>query len=296
MKRANRWLLLVMAGLATTPAWALPTFGSASITGLGFNLVDLDPDDGVTPSLTWSAPSAYVLVTADHETTFVLNPDGTWSTAYAHSGGATAEDYTTPFTALVLPLVAGYGYSQGAIQADGMAATMLTAANGSSENVTIDVFGEFQLSARTELVVTGVMTANLAGPSSAAFIQPAGTPADFSVFYSQAYVSAYIGLLDLATFSEIDARSVTLSGFNYTAPGIAGNSTAAYQQDAGALPFSLVIANSSGSEMQGALNVRAEASGKQLGNAPAAIPEPATPYLLALGLGAFALLNRSRTG
>lgn len=277
---------LVLATLASCgPAWAQVTSGSASISGLQFELIDLAPDDGIAASLTWDSAYSTVNVSSAFGTVLTAQPDGTWSFSFASSDGSMAEDGST-----FLPTLSSFfGGSSAYIDGLGLGASMQTDASGSSESVTASSYSTFTLSAMTGLRITGSLNVSVLGPDSTAFDVPSGTPETFSQVYSQSFAYAGVFLNGGSLYAD-----ASLAGENYTPSTNDLLSTAGYNQSS-VLPFNLLWLNESSESFAGDFWMQGVASGQQaVVSVMTPVPEPETWAMWLIGMAAVVAVRRRK--
>lgn len=264
------------------PGCAQAASGSASVQGLTFTLIDLDPNDGIAPGLVWNEALAGGDVSSVFGSLFSFDADGTWSVSFPDSGSDSVFDatsFSTPASASVGGVLAQIGNA-------GAGAQFQTAATGSADSAAAFAYGAFTLSPMTALSITGSLSASIHGPSSAGFALPAGTPANFSTLYAQSAAYAGVHLSPLSGLSSVPSfESITLNGENYTPSTDPLFSGASYDDSYLLVPFLLAMSNDSSGAVAGEFRADVFASGQQIANPPVSpVPEPQTWLLLGIGL------------
>ena len=285
MKQACMRTLVLAALAGCVPAWGQVTTGSASVSGLSFELFDLAPDDGIAASLTWDSAYSSVSASSSFGTVLTPGPDGTWSFSFADSGGTTAEDGAT-----FLPsLTSSFGGSSAFIDGQGVGASMQTDATGSSDSVFAFSNGTFTLSAMTGLRITGSLNLSVSGPDSSGFDVPSGTAETFSQLYSHSFAYGGVFLNGGSVYAD-----ASLSGENYTTSTDPLLPTASFGQSS-VLPFSLVWLNETGQSFAGDVLVQAAVSGQQaVMSVMTPVPEPETWAMWLIGMAALVAVRRRK--
>lgn len=310
-------LPVLLASLATMTSTASAAdaiaSGSASVTGLSYHLIDLDPNDGVAPSITFN--DSYVGIAAV-------------TSAWANNIAPVGEWVRTPgdlFTSAPASLVSSGGNVTGSYNTDSAAINtslrgqelnaMATRFGGDGYSVTVtaasgmfygkDEFPDypgvliaynpgqsaFTLSANTALVVDGQWHVNagldLSQLAPGAFldsIQANAWNAYFVNHVAAGVALALDGVDSVFAYNSVQ-YSQTLDG---NGPGKLFTQRDADQSDA---PFSVQINNASASSVNGMLVLGAEADY----TVSVAVPEPGTWALMGLGLvGIGAVARRGR--
>lgn len=308
-------LLASLATLATT-ASAADTIasGSASVTGLSYHLIDLDPNDGIAPSITFN--DSYVGIAADTGTSAnqQFTPAGEWVRApgdlftsapvnWTSSSGNVTGNYNSNSAAISTTLRgADLNAMATGLGGDGYSVT-LTAASGMfyGKDEFPDYPGvliaynpgqsSFTLSANTALVIDGQWHVNasldLNQLASGAFLNSIQANA-WNAFVVN-HVAAGVALqLDNGQDGVFAYNSVQYSqALDGNGPGELFSQRDSEQSDA---PFSVQINNASASSANGMLILGAEADY----SVSVAVPEPGTWVLMGLGLVGIGVVARRR--
>lgn len=297
-------LPVLLASLASTASAAdgIVASGAASVTGLSYHLIDLDPTDGIAPSITFN--DSYVGIGA---------VTGTWINQYQVTGESTR----TPgdlFTATPANFVSSSGNVTGSYNTDsasintGLRASDLNAmasshgTDGYSVSVTAAsgmFFGRdelpdypgvwfplnpgqsaFTLSANTALVIDGQWHVNtgldLSQVQPGAFIdsiQANGWSANFVSHSAAGAVLQLDGMDAVVAWNSHDLRQ------SLDANGL-GEVFTNNENDQADSPFSIQINNTGTSSANGFLALGAAADY----TVTVAVPEPGTWALMGLGL------------
>lgn len=310
-------LPVLLASLATMTSTASAAdsiaSGSASVTGLSYHLIDLDPTDGVAPSITFN--DSYVGIAAV-------------TTAWANNMAPVGEWVRTPgdlFTSAPANLVSSGGNVTGSYNTD--SAAISTSLRGAELNAMATRFGEdaysvtvtaasgmfygkdefpdypgvliaynpgqsaFTLSANTALVVDGQWHVNagldLNQLTPGAFLDSIQANAWNAYFVN--HVAAGVALVldngqdDVFAYNSVQL-SQTLDG---NGPGELFTQRVSDESDA---PFSVQINNASAASANGMLILGAEADY----SVSVAVPEPGTWALMGLGLVGIGAVARRR--
>lgn len=297
LKRSNRLsqglggvlagVALLVGGAAWQGAAQAATVSSATISGLTFTLVDLDPNDGITPSLQWS--SSYGFAQADRQfgQTVNLIPQGgglpQWAATFTQAA-PTALSESFSFMDALLALQAGASAATGRTGVN--AAT--TAAGGESLSAIGFASGQFVLSAGTELRVSASLNAGVGGPGSAGFQGPAGVDPAFAVPFSQALAYAELFLEGQSALSTTSGQSYTPS----TDPLTFGD--AAYADD-DPQTVDLFFRNETAGDLTGSFYALVQSTAMELAPVDTqAVPLPGSLPLMATALFTLGLGLRSR--
>jgi len=298
----RKLLHLALLALAASAAPHLATAGtataSASITGLSWRLIDLDPNDGVAPSISFSAMAAdgtlrqatseatvYAQLLGTEEILRASSPTpfgsfGPMGKSLAGVGEATAVG--TPLSALVTassttPILRP---DQAGLAAESFAAVSLV-----EEQRLPFCFGwcpNFTLSARTMLVVEGIGSATAHLPGDAGEFDEAEAKVSLALVGNATPGGSPFGRQ--TTYDEIE--------FKLEGPGT---------QDASLLDQAMLVSfeNGTGADMAGLLLVRTWASTTLYGvvdpsGVLSPVPEPGTWALMLAGLGIVGIGARQR--
>jgi len=280
LSRKHGAALAFAAALLATPIAMAATQGVATVSNLSFSLIDLDPSDGVLPSIIWSDP--YATVQADRSSgqivTLLPQPDGSvqWGVSFAQTV-SDAHQGTSSFLEALSASNPGVSAASGATQ---FTAQAIVDSPGVSLSSFVYGTGSFTLSANTELRVTGLLNTQVNGPGSAGFQGPVGAAANIGVVYSQASAYAEVFLGSSSTLSNSGGVSYTPNTSSASFP------VDAYSDSSSPL-LGASFRNESSIDASGAFYVLVQATASELQAVP--VPEPGTGALLALGLCAVAL-------
>lgn len=304
-------LPVLFASLAATASAAdgIVASGSASVTGLSYHLIDLDPTDGIAPSITFTG--SYVGVGSvtstwsDSPWSFVPvgdsvhTPGDLFSSApasYASSSGNVTGGYSSNSAAINTSLSMTDFNALASAGSEGGYGVILTAASGMffGRDDHPDYPGvwvplnpgqsAFTLSANTALVIDGQWHVNANLDLSQV------TPGVFLNAFVTNHVSAGVALqLDDGKDGVFAYNSIGLQqSLDGNGPG---ELVIDRMSDAPDSPFSVQINNTSASSVNGALVLGAEADY----NVRVSVPEPGTWALMGLGLVATGLVSGRST-
>lgn len=265
---------------------------SASLSGLVFTLTDLDPDDGVAPSITWvsslstgyaSSQSGMVVVWDDLE-------QGLWHPEYSQIAPEAFElDDVTPWAALTV----NAGAAQAVLTAHSLVANHVVPPQGGVGAANASVFLGFELSPMTRLTLTGQFNINLQAPGGTLAALPVGShPGVYVPFAAlSAYVDAGLEVSSSTASAGLtfwtDAEFMDLSNHTVSTDPLGQTGALSY---ALGRSFTHELVNDGATAMSGSFRAMAAVSGSQL----AAVPEPATIGLVMGGLMVCAWQMRRR--
>lgn len=276
-------LALVAATALGAPAAHAASSADASFTGIGFQLIDLNPTDGIAPWISFAAGartevSAWVSAPFSSQSGSAARPGvlQTVQTSAAIDNGTAAAQAgpdslsASGFTEGLLPFETGFGSS-----------TFQASARGASW------WSGFTLSPNTLLVITGL------GQVQAS--TTVGLDASFNSESASAQISLSVsgqGIDGGGQQSSSDGLSTYASWtsvWNGQSWGYAGESRS------GSDTLSASFLNISGQSITGTLDLNVSLSGHSAVAAPTqAVPEPSTWALMLGGLGLCASLARRR--
>lgn len=300
----------ISAALLVVPAWAdSSTTASASLTGLGFTLVDLAPADGIAPAITFSM--------------YAGSNAGNASASYttATRSGSASESFSSPgspWAANEAAAQVSYGNAASSIGGNPLAGTFALTASGTamappdqpgdfwwampsatfSAGASVYDYGvSFTLSANTLVLFTAQASVDVAAIGGGSYVDP---------YYGWLYLNGNNGYASASMVAEgpsagggngyqmsSDQRSVNVgSYFDY------GLSDWVPQQAGDSGPLAVSFVNATGDWMEGQFRANVYVSGTAYGdlvNIPA-VPEPGTAALWLAGLAftAFTARRRSR--
>lgn len=284
------------AALAVPLTQARAADVSASVGDLTFTLVDLDPDDGIEPSITWSALSGDVFTSARSgmQVVWADEAQGIWAPDHAtvHPDGV-AGDATTPFPALSTASAS----ARAGLSATGLSASYSAPADGGQGAATASLVVGFQLSPMTQLLVSGRLALSMQAPGGEQAALPVG-----------ASTSTYLPFASMSVYAD-----VALGVFSTTAPGAAPwsdfevqeavNQTLSTDPSGDTAPllrtlertFAYTLSNDGVDALSGSFRSMVTISGSQLATQAAVVPEPASAGLAVVGalIGLAALRRRA---
>lgn len=276
-------LSVAFAAAFSTPTWA-DSSSSASVSNMRFTLIDLDANDGITPSITFNPASNYNSSAGTSVYEF------SWSQPVSSNENLLAGN--SRFGAVVSTTPSAHGLARASVSGDGTLGGTVLQASGSavttpdSQTVyfagagvlrdTSDAYSAhaFSLSANTRVVFSADVSL-FAQLSDGAF-----APASAS-----GHATAYAQLL---TFdqgvgpnvgSRIDVDEVTISFYSGNGQGATFERTASVQFE-----------NATSHALDGAIGISANVNGESFHTS--VVPEPARAACLAFGLAMVALRLR----
>lgn len=292
---------IVIAGLSSLALMVVPGVsqadtGFSSISGLVFELEDLDPLDGVAPRLAWlDARSQMYAEAQEGETQWLWSPSGQWSpmflTAYAPQ--------TVNVSGELLPNRAlEVGGVEAHIGNNGLSVSYAAPFDGGWGSGRVDGAGTFALSPQTALHVRGVLSLAVSGAGAGEIGFEPGSHGFWDLaraIGTSSYATAEVSL-GAAAGGVVGASPVTdsarLSGHG-SAMQYPGQPSASFNESL-SREFNLNLSNASSASMVGQVSfstyVFASLAGsKEPGFTP--VPEPSTWALGVLGVG-FVLARR----
>ena len=270
---------------------------SASVGDLTFTLVDLDPNDGIEPSITWTAISGDVFTSARSgmQVVWADEAQGIWSPGHAtvHPDGI-ASDTSTPFPTLATASAS----AQASLSASGLSTSYSAPADGGQGSATASLSVGFQLSPMTQLLVSGRLALSMQAPGGEQAALPVG-----------ASTSTYLPFASMSVYAD-----VALDVLSATAPGSASwgdfevqdalNHTVSTDASGDTAPllrtlertFGYTLSNDGADALSGSFRSLVTISGSQLATQAGVVPEPASMGLAAVGalIGLAALRRRTR--
>jgi len=309
-----KWAAGIVAGALVWPAAMAATSATMGVQNLRFELVDLDPNDGVAPSFSWLSQSAYSHVEIAWNPQFVQvqQPDGSslWQVVHtSRHSNLEPVDGSFESSAWQYP-GAGSVFSS---TSDGLLASISSSSDGfgGEFSASAAMSGQFLLSANTELRLLGDANLFLQGGSGNTVKLPAGVELPDGTLFSQA-----IGFLDVqlgdASFNQmLFGQSYVPSSDPTLFPTDAYFASGAVDENGNpvATPFSLSFRNEGSSALSSWFSMAAQAAASQLRGDPAAataaalrsaelvaavapVPEPGTVALFGAGLVLLAARRR----
>ena len=278
--------MLLAAACALACAWpsAHAATAAASVSGLTFTLVDLDPNDGIEPSITWTALSGDALTNASSGmgVEWLDVAQGLWTPRYTtlHPDGAVG-DTVTPFPTLG----ATSASAQASLTATGLSAAYTVPADGGQGSATASLLVGFELSPMTQLQVSGRLAFSLQAPGGDQAALPQG--ASTSTYLPFASASAYLDVaLDVVPDSAPSAASwadfEAISATNHTPSTDPTGDTAAFSL-IGGRDFARTLSNDGTGALSGSFRSLVTISGAQLATQAGVVPEPAGAGLAVAG-------------
>jgi hypothetical protein len=278
--------LLLAAACALACAWPSvhAATAAASVSGLTFTLVDLDPNDGIEPSITWAALSGDALTSASSgmEAVWLDVAQGLWTPRYTtvHPDGA-ASDTSTPFPTLG----ASSATAQASLTATGLFAAYAAPSNGGQGSATASLRVGFELSPMTQLQVSGRLAFSLQAPGGdqAAMPQGASTSTYLPFASAYAYLDVALDVLSGLTPGALSwTESETGSPVNHTVSTDPMGDTAAFSVSLDR-SFAHTLSNDGTDAVNGSFRSLVTISGSQLATQAAVVPEPAGAGLAVAG-------------
>lgn len=275
-------LLAAACGMAMSCAQAANV--SASVSDLTFTLVDLDPNDGIEPSITWTALSGDVFANASSgmQVMWVDAAQGIWAPQYATVHPAfVGNDSSTAF-----PTLGGASATaQAGITASGLSASYMAPAQGGEGAATASLLVGFQLSPMTQLVLSGRLAWDLQAPGGALADVPAGASASSTLPFAVMSVYADVALdvfgataPGAQSWSDVEVQNV----LNHTVSTDPTTDASPLQGSANR-SFTYSLNNDGLDALSGNFRSLVSVSGSQLATQAGVVPEPATAGLAAIG-------------
>ena len=282
----------LMVGL--TAALALPavatTDASARVTSLRFELIDLDLNDGIGANMTWGGLASMSGVNNQFGQTFELfaQPDGslTWGVSFAQF----ASESSSSDSGFLTSALFANGAATAATTNTDVVTQAHTEAGGQSLTTEAYLFGDFVLSANTELRLTGSAESWISGTGGVDALTPVGVDPRFGVPFSQASTFLEVALGD-QSFNQ------SLSGLNYAPNDNHALYPVADYAGSASSSFTLGWRNEAGDAQAGYFSLIARTSLSQLAVSPPVVPpvpEPSTWILMAMGLVAVGTVCRRK--
>jgi len=257
---------------------------SASVGDLTFTLVDLDPNDGIEPSITWTALSGDVFTSARSgmQVVWADEAQGIWSPGHAtvHPDGI-ASDTSTPFPTLATASAS----AQASLTPSSLSVAYASPSDGGQGSAGVNLLVGFMLSPRTQLELSGRLAYSLQAPDGDQAALPEGASSSANLTFASASVYMDVALdvwspWVLAPESWFDFESVS-----------ALNSTVSTNPTGDTAPFSLsldrsfahTLRNDSNEGLGGAFRSLVSVYGGQLATQAGVVPEPSGLGLVVAG-------------
>jgi len=247
------------AALAISPAWSMTSQGS--VTWLGVELIDLDPDDGVAPAITFLSPMQFGPMVSLSNQAYSFTPEGDF-VAGARNGWA-SDGVWSPIASSVVQAQASLynlsGSSAGAQAGDTRFTLTVQGSGLGYEAPGLNMNHPWAYgAAQYQSSVSGAL----------AFSLTANTLATFS-FAGDSTVAG-------ATDQAHGSMDLMMQVYTY------GTDTASYRHEVlGSFTHQLTVGNLQSREVQGNLLVSAQTTGYFTN----AVPEPEALGLLLAGVG-----------
>lgn len=257
---------------------------SASVSGLTFTLVDLDPNDGIEPSITWAALSggAFASASTGMAVDWLDVAQGLWTPRYAtvHPDAAASDD-VTPFPSLG----ASSASAQASLTPTSLSVAYASPLDGGQGSATANLLMGFALSPMTQLQVSGRLAFAIQAPGGEQAALPEG--ASNSTYLPFASASAYLDVgLDVLSGMAPDAVSwsdfETSSAVNHTVSTDPTGDTAPISLSL-ERSFSGTLSNDGPDALSGSFRSLVTISGSQLATQAGVVPEPSGLGLVVAG-------------
>jgi PEP-CTERM motif len=257
MKTLSKIAVTFIAVLMSTSAMAQVS-STVSINNTGYQLIDLDGNDGITPEISFfgTSNSAQASVTT-----------GTYSDGYTASAVRNASTSRTNIIALGDTTTgAGASYSGGAF---GSVSSNGQIGEVGSYNASQQFQTGFSLSPKTLLLVFGHLTGSVTGGGS---------------YYQSSASSGTISL----------TGALTPDGYGSQSSSIGDSAYSYYYNSAFDHTFALSFANGNTSSLNGNFRVSTNVSGQSSVGFSQPVPEPETYAMMLMGLGLLAFAKRRK--
>jgi len=263
---------------------------SAAVSGLVFELVSLDGDGATTP-LIWGDAGAQLFTSTQSQSYIDWSASGAWSSYFLN----TQEPQFVEGTGSILPPLQADSAGAGAqTQAGGLSASYQSPSEGGTASVSASSYGNFTLSARTTLRVSGLLTLGVSGPGADDLGLPLGALGGHDQLLAEGMAFGAVGLGPLSG-GGLDAVASSLmevlDAQTYAQGSNEGLPTDAYDKSL-SRSFSLTLTNSSFQAMVGEFSLTTMVQGTQV--ITTAVPEPSTVCLVLAGVGLTLVGRRQR--
>lgn len=269
------------------------TTASAGISGLSFQLTDLNTADAYTPGLTWTTTQLSLSTDTRFTPALSLTPAGsgqfTWDVSFVDS----ALDYQSNTETFLAGLSSKTGGAT-ATAGNGVLDVRATSTNaGGADYASAYAGGSFTLSPMTSLLVSGNISLGVNGSSSISFNLPANSQPGYAAAFSNSMSFVMVSLMAQGGTQSIpNLFSYDRAGGNFTPSSDGTLSSDAYSDTLGSTPFSFQLVNDTTASVNADFFAQMSANSSQIANP---VPEPSTWLSMLSGLGLLAVCARRRT-
>lgn len=271
---------------------------NAAVAGVTFTLVDLDPNDGIDPSITWLSTSADATALSQRNVRLTWSDQaaGQWSYEFTHTdpdGVAHDEGVLQP------GLSAGAGLARAQLSLTGLLAGLsaghTVGDEGGSGQGLASIFSTFELSPMTALRISGNFALQLQAADSAQAVLPVGAAPGFANPFASLMGYADIGV-EVVSGGTASAQSwsdfESADDLRYTVSTDPLWVTGAIDRQA-SRGFAHELVNEGGGVLTASFHATAIAAATQLATQQATVvPEPGALALSLAGLAGLAMRRR----